>query len=284
MVNQGSRTGFQAHHGGGRQRSPFERGLLRLLSTAFLLVVFAPTSAAAQGRRARTATPTVRVVEESPRGEVTTAPVMLRCVPGAQVACACPGAGDGVQVCDAGGTGFETCVCATPAQVSVSDVDRSAAPTRMVETSRWYGWQVLLADVVGGTLSSAGAIANESGLVIAGGAVQIIGPPTIHWLHGRVGVGFSSLGLRVGGPLVGGLAAAGIQVAAGFNIDWIGVGLGASAGALIAAVVDVAALSHERISRPQTALRTHRRSAWERAVPGISVGAGGAAITLQGVF
>lgn len=284
MADQASRTGFQAHHGGGSRRSPFERGLLRLLSTAFLLVVVAPTSAAAQGRRARTATSPVRVVDASPPGEVTTARVTPHCVPGAQVACACPGAGEGVQVCNVGGTGLDPCVCATPAQGSVSDLDRRAAPTRMVETSRWYGWQVLLADVVGGTLSIAGAIENESGLVIAGGAVQLIGPPTIHWLHGRVGVGFASLGLRVGGPLVGGLAAAGIQVAAGYNIDWIGVGLGASAGALIAAVVDVAALSHERISRPQTALRTHRRSAWERVVPGMSFGVGGAAITLQGVF
>lgn len=284
MVNQANRTEFQAHHGGRSPRSPFAWGLLRLLFTAFLLATVTPTSAQAQGRRTRTATPPARVVEASPPGEVPTARITLRCVPGAQVACACPGAGEGVQVCNVGGTGFETCVCATPAQVAVSDVDRSAAPTRMVETSRWYGWQVLLADVVGGTLSSAGAIANEPGLVIAGGAVQIAGPPTIHWLHGRVGVGFGSLGLRVGGPLVGGLVAAGIQVASGFSIDSIGVGLGAAAGALIAAVVDVAVLSHERVSRPQTALRNHQGSAWERVLPGVSFSLGGAAITLQGAF
>lgn len=284
MLHQAVRAGFQAYRGGGEQKSALGWGLLRLLSVVSLLAAVAPTSAAAQGRRARTVTPPVRVADVPAPVEVPTARPAFLCVPGAQVACACPGAGEGVQVCNAGGTALDPCVCTTPPQVSVSDLARRAEPTRMVETTRWYGWQVLLADVVGGALSSAGALANESGLVIAGGAVQLVGPPTIHWLHGRVGAGFGSLGLRVGGPLLGGLAAAGIQDASGFNIDSIGVGLGAATGALIAAVIDVAVLSHERVSRPQTELRAHRPSAWERLVPGTSFGSSGAAITLQGAF
>lgn len=83
---------------------------------------------------------------------------------------------------------------------------------------------------------------------------------------------------------MGQLKPAAKEVAAGFNIDSIGVGLGTAAGALVAAVVDVAVLSHERISRPQTALGAHQSSAWERVIPGVSFGPGGTAVTLQGTF
>lgn len=41
-------------------------------------------------------------------------PQSMKCTPGAQVACACPGGGAGAQACNKEGTAYEECRCEAP--------------------------------------------------------------------------------------------------------------------------------------------------------------------------
>jgi hypothetical protein len=72
--------------------------------------------------------------------------------------------------------------------------------------SRWYGWQIMIADAVAAGLivQSIGSPANVSetrqNLGGVGFGTYALGGPIVHWAHGRVGTGFGSLGLRVGFP------------------------------------------------------------------------------------
>ena len=107
------------------------------------------------------------------------------CVPGAQVQCGCAGGTVGAQRCNAGGTGFEACVC---------------APTR---ERYWYGWQTLIVDGSSLVVEGIGLGTLNTPTITVGGLGFIFGAPIVHWSHGNVGFGFASLGLR----LVGGLTA-----------------------------------------------------------------------------
>jgi len=87
-------------------------------------------------------------------------------------------------------------------------------------TQRWYGGQILLVDgITLGLLGlGAGVFASTQpgtshdvglGLLVAGGVGVRLGAPIVHWVHGHVGTGFGSLGLRVFVPTLLGLAVAG---------------------------------------------------------------------------
>ena len=86
---------------------------------------------------------------------------------------------------------------------------------------RWYGWQTLTVDggslALGGTLLGLGAESSTvravGGSLLAGG--YVLGAPTVHWAHGRIGRGFISLGLRASVPLATGLIAYGLHRAGG---------------------------------------------------------------------
>jgi hypothetical protein len=78
----------------------------------------------------------------------------------------------------------------------VAPIERTAPVERT-----WYGWQILLADAA----SIACAAITEHGECIVGLALS---GPVVHSLHGHVGRGFASLGLRVGLPLLGGIIGA----------------------------------------------------------------------------
>jgi hypothetical protein len=71
----------------------------------------------------------------------------------------------------------------------------------------WYGWQILLADA--GALAVAGiaqgAHAPPLGFAASGGYGAAA--PVVHFLHGHVDKGMASLGLRIGAPLLLGIAA-----------------------------------------------------------------------------
>lgn len=127
----------------------------------------------------------------------------------------------------------------------------------------WYGWQVMSADAVAlATAGSAALItdAADGDAWTIGSAVfasgYALGGPTIHALQGRYGRAAGSLALRVGGPLLFGLA--------GYHLDTsdaddpgddlgdsarIGIVIG-TAGALL---LDWTALAYEPIERPRAA-------------------------------
>lgn len=68
----------------------------------------------------------------------------------------------------------------------------------------WYGWQILLADVVSWSLIAS----NSSGAGGVGLLGYLLGGPVIHFAHGEAADGVADLGARVFLPLAGGALAA----------------------------------------------------------------------------
>ena len=132
-------------------------------------------------------------------------------------------------------------------------------PIPTAPSERWYGYQTLLLDVVplvavpvGGVLAAEEGRADGNPIVGVsvlgvGASAYLLGGPIVHWAHGRVGVGFLSLGLRVLGPLAGlGLGAVTSEIATGSkNQD--GIPVGAALGALAAIVFDGAVLGWQKV-------------------------------------
>lgn len=82
----------------------------------------------------------------------------------------------------------------------------------VVVTHEWYGWQILAVD--GAALSLAGiGIAEETVTkqdqallltgFVGGALVYALGPPIVHFVHGRDVWGFADFGIRVGSVFVG---------------------------------------------------------------------------------
>jgi hypothetical protein len=71
-----------------------------------------------------------------------------------------------------------------------------------VPTTRWYGWQTLVAD---GTAILALTQSKTTPLVAFGIADYLLGAPIIHWAHGRGAAGAGSLAMRVGPWLLFGI-------------------------------------------------------------------------------
>lgn len=127
------------------------------------------------------------------------------CVPGAQVACACPGSRSGVQVCDASGDFLRECQCSAlgrRAQVTpnLGLELTTTLPGRTVR--RWYGWQTLLVDGVSIGVTAIGIGIDNPPLYVVGGLASFLGPAITHWAHGNIGFGFLSMGLRLAGSLM----------------------------------------------------------------------------------
>lgn len=78
-----------------------------------------------------------------------------------------------------------------------------------IESERhWYGWQTLATDgaafaliAYAGTQQFTGALPNVASTTAV--AMLLLGAPTVHWAHGRIGTGFLSLGMRLVAPLLG---------------------------------------------------------------------------------
>jgi hypothetical protein len=149
---------------------------------------------------------------------------------------------------------------------------------------RWYGWQVMSADAV--ALATAGSVAlltdaadGDAGSI--GGAVfatgYALGGPTIHALRGHYGRAAGSLALRVGGPLLFGLAGYHLDTS---DTDDAGDDLGDSArigvviGTAGALLLDWTALAYEPVDRPREA----------SVVPTAVAHRGGFALGLAGHF
>lgn len=88
---------------------------------------------------------------------------------------------------------------------------RAEGPESCREVSlerRWYGWQTLATDgaafalfAYAGTQQFSGALPNVASTT--GVAMLLLGAPTVHWAHGRIGTGFLSLGMRLVAPTLG---------------------------------------------------------------------------------
>jgi len=129
--------------------------------------------------------------------------------------------------------------------------------------SRWYGWQTLIG-VIGSDavfLVGLGMDGRNHDLRLGTRAIGVIGhvmtAPIVHWSHGYAGRGFASLGMNVGGPLLGGLLGLGIGTAvqkatdSSSDVAWgalVGLIGGAATGAIAATILDTTLLSTEPLS------------------------------------
>jgi len=161
----------------------------------------------------------------------------------------------------------------------------------------WYGWQTLLADGAAlGTWIAAG-FADSSAVSGVGTGIYLLGPPVIHFVHGRVGPGFGSFGIRLLAPPVGagigaltGLAIGGSSGEFGTTLGGLFLGflIGAFVGWGTAVAIDAAVLSYEKVE-PNDKTATLKKPQALRLLPSLVltptpqggfVGAGG----LTGTF
>jgi hypothetical protein len=126
-------------------------------------------------------------------------------------------------------------------------------------TEYWYGWQTLIADGATLALWIGGSAANTQALTDVGWASYLLAPPIIHWAHGKVGIGFASLGIRIAAPLVLGLTGLAVGCAAGGSSGnsnnglyglaagcAVGFGVGVLTGYAGAVVLDAAVFSYKK--------------------------------------
>lgn len=154
----------------------------------------------------------------------------------------------------------------SPPESSAQPVVSTGPRLRVEAEHRWYGWQTLLVDTASFTTIFATALDDGPGGVVPalGVAGYVLGGPVVHMAHGRwLHAGISGA-LRLGLPLA---LAGTVLVTSGDCRDSLGdtygcLGAGIAAlgvgaiGAIVASVIDIAALTHESIptSRPVTSL------------------------------
>ena len=132
---------------------------------------------------------------------------------------------------------------------------------RAASGSRWYGYQTLITDTASVLFAFSAAATGPVGGV-ASVSTYVLGAPIVHIVHGNYAAFGASLGMRLGGPVIGGLAGLGLGAVAddcrsgsfcGGPLVGAAVGF---VGALVAAVaVDAAVLSKEPREPSLTAKR-----------------------------
>jgi hypothetical protein len=156
----------------------------------------------------------------------------------------------------------------------------------------WYGWQILVVDLAGAAMAAGGvasgsnpgtSASNWAGpLEVTGTVFYFAGGPAVHLAHEHVGRAAISFGLRVGAPLVLGLASAGIasalyqpyhcdpqkQSEPCDNTNWGGLAAaligtaGAGVGVLSASVIDIAVLARGPASNEPAKPSGHSARLW----------------------
>jgi hypothetical protein len=110
---------------------------------------------------------------------------------------------------------------------------------------------VLLVGAVSVSTSSQGSSSAGGWLGYASLATYVFGGPVVHIAHENYGRAAGSFGLRVGGPIVGGVLGCAADDSSGDFGCLGGLALGLLLGTLTAVVVDSAALAYEKV--PETA-------------------------------
>ena len=135
---------------------------------------------------------------------------------------------------------------------------------RRTPETYWYGWQTLIADGTSLIVLPvvAGATQSEALLGMAVGG-YFLAPPIIHAVHGRWGMTFASLGIRLGLPTVGILLGAAVDQDScrDFCLP-VGAAIGFLVGVGGAVTIDAALFSDEKIDtdeRDAAAARAKRR-------------------------
>jgi hypothetical protein len=139
---------------------------------------------------------------------------------------------------------------------------------------------VLLVAAVSVSSNAEGDSSTGVGLAYASLATYALGGPVVHIAHENYGRAAGSLGLRVGGPILGGALGCAADDSSGMFGCLGGLALGVFLGTLTAVVVDSAALAYEKV--PETAAsRTPRISVTTNVA---LTRKGGAIVGLSGNF
>lgn len=254
---------------------------MRNVVTGLVVSVAVLVSGGAEAQTRRRSPPAARTLAAPERA----------CVPGAQVACACPGGGSGVQACVSEGTGYGVCFCA-PVPLSQSERDAQpvppqrvarpvlAAPTaaRTVRIRRWYGWRIIIEDVLSSALSASGAASGSNVAQYMGAGIFVLGGPVMHWTQGNVGTGFLSLAMRVVFPLAGFGIAYGATSGDADDARLSAGLIGGSVATLAVSVFDSAAMAYRETEVPAGG------SASLRLGGGFAAVSGGGVAMLGGTF
>jgi hypothetical protein len=187
----------------------------------------------------------------------------------------------------------QTVVVAPPAPV---EQPRPTAP-KGKEEETWYGYQTLIVDgaslglVLGGAAMAGHPGGGDSGgsVAVAGGIGYLLGAPVVHWMHGRIGPGLGSLGLRVGLPLAGMFWGAIIGAAAndrhGEVFSSTGLGIGFVAGVAGAMLLDTTLLAYEKPSeKEKEAYEEAKAKRSLRWMPNLAPQKSGGTVGVSGVF
>ncbi len=124
--------------------------------------------------------------------------------------------------------------------------------------TRWYGWQVLVADASSVAVAALGSGTNTPALGWLGIGGMFLASPIVHGFHDRWGALGASLGMRLGLALVGGVIGVAVAPPCDSSGSFLGplvcslnqaaYGIyGASAGLAVASAVDVIGLSWEHV-------------------------------------
>ncbi len=144
-----------------------------------------------------------------------------------------------------------------------------------VITVEHYGYQIAIADAL--------AVAATPITGGAAGSLYFLGGPIIHFAHGQVGMGFLSLGLRIGLPVLGFAAASSAVGGCGSNgglCESKAVLLTASLGAAAAMVLDWTLLARKTVITQPGLFQVGN----VRANPNLGVTRGGVSLGLSGSF
>jgi hypothetical protein len=117
--------------------------------------------------------------------------------------------------------------------------DAPSPPPADTPQREWYGWQTLVVDGVGIVTLP----------VLVGVGVYLVGPPIVHWAHGRVGLGFADLGIRFASAVV--LTAAEFSVRGAEHLNLLTFALVFSAIESPAIALDASVLAWEKVERPK---------------------------------
>jgi hypothetical protein len=137
-----------------------------------------------------------------------------------------------------------------PAPAPAPTTEPTPAPKPLPQYEKvWYGYQTLIADAASFGLFAAGLSVRSGGLVAAGYTGFVLGTPIVHMVHGNVGPGFGSIGLRLLMPLIGlgvgaivGVIASGTSGSGSFDRFADGAN-GAVNGAVIGGIIGAAGCS-----------------------------------------
>ena len=122
-----------------------------------------------------------------------------------------------------------------------------------IDDGDWYGYQIAGVDLVGWGLLIGGATsAKSTDVPLVGLGMLVLGGPIVHTVHANFARGGISLGIRVGGPVLGAVV--------GYALDSnrksflpAGPFIGAFVGALAASIADIAILAYDKEDDPTAA-------------------------------